>query len=242
MKESEQRAAAKAFAEKWQGKGYEKGETQSFWISLLQDVFGVEHPTDFIVFEEQVQLGHKSFIDATIPETHVMIEQKSLGKDLSKPIKQSDGTMLTPYQQAKRYAAELPYSKRPRWIVACNFAEFRVYDMENPQSEPEIIFLANLPKEYYRLQFLVHAADRNIKKEMELSLAAGEIVGRLYDALRKQYKEPDSEESQKCQRGFRLERHIAYHLRRGFRVHPQSRNPPQRRNALHEHTEHSQGH
>ena len=189
--------AAKAFAASWQGKGYEKGETQPFWLSLLRDVYGVEQPENFIFFEGKVQLGHASFIDASIPETHVMIEQKSLGKDLGRPIKQSDGTFLTPYQQAKRYAAELPYSKRPRWIVACNFSEFRVYDMENPQSEPEIILLENLPKEYYRLQFLVNAADRNIKKEMELSLAAGEIVGRLYDAIRKQYKEPDSEESQK---------------------------------------------
>ena len=197
MKESEQKAAAKAFAEKWDGVGDEKQHTQTFWLELLQQVFGVEQPFGFITFEDTVKLGHVSFIDATIPETHVMIEQKGLGKDLSKPIKQSDGTMLTPYQQAKRYAAELPYSKRPRWIVACNFREFRVYDMENPQSEPEIILLADLPKEYYRLQFLVNAADRNIKKEMELSLAAGEIVGRLYDALRKQYKESDSEESQK---------------------------------------------
>ncbi|MBQ7480164.1 MAG: methylase, partial [Selenomonadaceae bacterium] len=197
MKESEQKIAAKAFAEKWNGVGDEKQHTQTFWLELLQQVFGVEQPFGFITFEDTVKLGHVSFIDATIPETHVMIEQKGLGKDLSKPIKQSDGTMLTPYQQAKRYAAELPYSKRPRWIVACNFGEFRVYDMENPQSEPEIILLSNLPKEYYRLQFLVNAADRNIKKEMELSLAAGEIVGRLYDALRKQYKEPDSEESQK---------------------------------------------
>ncbi len=197
MKESEQKIAAKAFAEKWNGIGDEKQHTQTFWLELLQQVYGVEQPFGFITFEDTVKLGHVSFIDATITETHVMIEQKGLGKDLSKPIKQSDGTMLTPYQQAKRYAAELPYSKRPRWIVACNFGEFRVYDMENPQSEPEIILLSNLPKEYYRLQFLVNAADRNIKKEMELSLAAGEIVGRLYDALRKQYREPDSEESQK---------------------------------------------
>ena len=146
MKEAEQKAAAKKFAETWKGRGYEKGETHSFWIELLQKVYGVENPTHFIFFEEQVDLSHKSFIDATIPETHVMIEQKSLGKDLSKPIKQSDGTTLTPYQQAKRYAAELPYSKRPRWIVASNFAEFRVYDMENPQAEPEIIKLENLEK------------------------------------------------------------------------------------------------
>ena len=190
MKESEQKAAAKEFAQKWHNRGYEKGETNSFWLSLLHDVYGVEHPTDFIVFEEQVQLGHKSFIDATIPETHVMIEQKSLGKRLDAPIKQSDGTMLTPYQQAKRYAAELPYSKRPRWIVACNFSEFRIYDMENPQGEPEILLLENLPKEYYRLRFLVNAADRNIKKEMELSLQAGEIVGKLYNSLLAQYKDP----------------------------------------------------
>ena len=197
MRESEQKAAAKAFAETWKGRGYEKGETHSFWLSLLRDVYGVAYPEGFIFFEEQVDLSHKSFIDASIPETHVMIEQKSLGKDLSKPIKQSDGTTLTPYQQAKRYAAELPYSKRPRWIVASNFAEFRVYDMENPQAEPEIILLENLDKEYYRLQFLVNVKSRDAKKEMEISLAAGEIVGKLYDALLKQYKDPTNEESLK---------------------------------------------
>ena len=197
MKESEQKAAAKKFAETWKGRGYEKGETHSFWLSLLRDVYGVAYPESFIFFEEQVDLSHKSFIDASIPETHVMIEQKSLGKDLSKPIKQSDGTTLTPYQQAKRYAAELPYSKRPRWIVASNFAEFRVYDMENPQAEPEIIKLENLEKEYYRLQFLVNVRSRDAKKEMEISLAAGEIVGKLYDALLSQYKDPTNEDSLK---------------------------------------------
>ncbi|MBO6178621.1 MAG: class I SAM-dependent DNA methyltransferase [Selenomonadaceae bacterium] len=197
MTKIEQQKAAKAFSEKWKGIGDEKQHTQTFWLELLKDVYGVENPFGFITFEDRVKLSHTSFIDASIPETHVMIEQKSLGKDLSKPIKQSDGTLLTPYQQAKRYAAELPYSKRPRWIVACNFEEFRVYDMENPQAEPEIILLKDLYKEYYRLQFLVNAADRNIKKEMEISLKAGDIVGKLYDALLKQYKDPESEEAQK---------------------------------------------
>ena len=173
MKESEQKAAAKKFAEKWKGIGDEKQHTQTFWMELLQNVYGIAQPFGFITFEDRVKLEHVSFIDAAIPETHVMIEQKSLGKDLSKPIKQSDGTTLTPYQQAKRYAAELPYSMRPRWIVASNFAEFRVYDMENPQSEPEVILLENLEKEYYRLQFLVNVKSHDAKKEMELSLAAG---------------------------------------------------------------------
>jgi len=197
MTDAQQRAAAKQFAADWSGKGYEKGHSQPFWLSLLRDVYGIEHPEHFITFEDQVHLDHTSFIDGTIPSTHVLIEQKGLGKELNKPIRQSDGSLLSPFQQAKRYAAELPYSQRPRWIVTCNFAEFNIYDMERPTGEAEIIKLADLEKEYYRLQFLVDTGDENIKKEMEISLQAGELVGVLYDALLKQYKNPEADETLK---------------------------------------------
>ena len=197
MTDTQCRAAAKQFATDWQGKGYEKGHSQTFWLSLLQKVYGVEEPDKFITFEDQIMLDHTSFIDGFIPSTHVLIEQKSLGKELNKPIKQSDGSLLSPFQQAKRYAAELPYSQRPRWIVTCNFAEFYVYDMERPTGDPEVIRLCDLEKEYYRLQFLVDTGDTNIKKEMEVSLQAGEIVGVLYDALLKQYKDPEAEDTLK---------------------------------------------
>jgi len=196
MTDAQQRAAKK-FAADWNGKGYEKGHSQPFWLSLLRDVYGVEYPEQFISFEDQVHLDHTSFIDGHILSTHVLIEQKGLGKELNKPIKQSDGLLLSPFSQAKRYAAELPYSQRPRWIVTCNFAEFYIYDMERPTGEPEIIKLADLEKEYYRLQFLVDTGDANIKKEMEISLQAGELVGVLYDALLKQYKNPETEETLK---------------------------------------------
>ncbi len=197
MTDVQQRAAAKKFAEDWKGKGYEKGHSQTFWLTLLQKVYGVAEPDKFITFEDQIMLDHTSFIDGSIPATHVLIEQKGIGKDLRKPIKQSDGSRLTPFQQAKRYAAELPYSQRPRWIVTCNFAEFNVYDMERPTGEPEIIFLKDLEKEYYRLQFLVNTEDQHIKREMEVSLQAGELVGTLYDALLKQYKDPTAPETLK---------------------------------------------
>lgn len=186
MTDAQRRAAAKAFSLKWQGRGDEKGESQTFWLSLLRDVFGVEHPEDFIIFEEQVHLDHTSFIDGTIPATKVLIEQKGLGKDLNKPIRQSDGSLLNPFQQAKRYITELPLSQHPRWVVTCNFAEFYVYDMERPGGEPEKILLADLEREYYRLQFLMDTGSEHIKKEMEISLQAGELVGVLYDALLKQ--------------------------------------------------------
>ena len=191
--EKQQKTAAASFASKWENRGYEKGESQLFWTELLTEVFGIEDPSTFITFEQQARLDHTSFIDAMIPGTHVMIEQKSLGKDLRQAIKQSDGTLLTPFQQAQRYSAVLPYSERPRWIVTCNFAEFDVYDMENPKGEPSRILLKDLEREYYRLQFLVDVKSEHLMKEMEVSMKAGEIVGKLYDALISQYDADDPE-------------------------------------------------
>ena len=193
MKDVEQRQAAKKFAENWAGRGYEKGDSQIFWVELLTTVYGVEDISNFISFEDQVKIDHTSFIDGYIDKTHVMIEQKSIDKSLTSPIKQSDGSLLTPFQQAKRYSSELPYSKRPRWIVTSNFQYFYVYDMEQPSGEPEIIELKNLEKEYYRLQFLVDEGNEHLKKEMEVSIKAGELVGLIYDALYKQYIDPDEE-------------------------------------------------
>ncbi|MCK9268194.1 MAG: N-6 DNA methylase [Alkaliphilus sp.] len=194
---AEQRKAAREFAKKWEGIGYEKGDSARFWLSLLNEVYGIERPTDFIRFEDKVKMDNTSFIDGYIPSTHVLIEQKGIDRDLRKPIRQSDGTLLTPFQQAKRYSAELPYSDRPRWIITCNFKEFYIYDMENPSGEPEIVLLSKLEKDYYRMFFLVDEGDVNIKKEMEISIQAGELVGLLYDALLKEYQHPEDEETLK---------------------------------------------
>ena len=192
MKENEQKRAAKEFAAYWKDKGYEKGESQAFWLSFLR-ILGVDEPEKFITFEDKVMLDHTSFIDGKIPSTHVLIEQKSKNKDLQKAIVQSDGSLLTPFQQAKRYSAELPYSERPRWIVTCNFQQFLIYDMEKPTGEPESILLKDLPKEYYRFKFIVETGSELLKREKEVSIQAGEIVGILYDKLLEQYIDPDDE-------------------------------------------------
>ena len=197
VSELNRRKAAKEFIQNWTGKGYEKGESQPFWLSLLRDVLGVEHPEQFISFEDKVNLDHTSFIDGYIESTKVMIEQKSLGKNLNQAIRQSDGSLLTPFQQAKRYIANLPLSKHPRYVVTCNFSEFYVYDMERPNCEPEIIKLKDLDKEYYRLSFLVSQENIHLRKEMEVSIQAGEIVGLLYDAFLKQYLNQNNEETLK---------------------------------------------
>ncbi len=193
MQDSKQKSAARAFAGKWKGRGYEKGESQTYWLELLHDVLGVERPGDVITFESQVKLAHTSFIDAYIVPTKVLIEQKSIDIDLRRPILQSDGSQLTPFQQAKRYAAEMPYSKRPRWVVTCNFRSMLIYDMEQPNGEPEELLLDDLEREAYRLQFLVDQKSEHIRREMQVSMQAGEIVGRIYDALLRQYDDLSAE-------------------------------------------------
>ncbi|VWL85276.1 DNA methyltransferase [Oceanivirga miroungae] len=183
------------FSERWKDRGYEKGETSKFWIDLLQNVYGIENATNYIFFEKSVQLKNKSFIDASIPSTNVIIEQKSIDKDLTKKEKQSDGEYMTPYEQAKRYSDELPRSEKPKYIIVSNFKEFHIHDMEHPHSDPQIILLKNLDKEYHRLLFLVDEKHKNIQKEKEVSLKAGELVGKIYDELLKQYNDKNSPET-----------------------------------------------
>ena len=185
--EKQIQASAVQFAERWKGKGDEKSESQMFWTDLLQNVFGVEDITQFIRYEERVKVDNTNFIDGHIPSTKVLIEQKSISKDLRKGILQSDGSVLTPFLQAKKYVSGLPLSEHPRWIVTCNFQEFLVYDMEQPNSEPAQIFLKDLGKEYYRLMFLVDTKSQHLSKEMEVSTKASKIIGEIHDALQKQY-------------------------------------------------------
>ena len=199
--DTKQRQAAKQFVQDWSGKGYEKGETARFWISLLQNVYGIQDATKFMEFELPVKTILKEkgsdFIDGYIPSTKVLIEQKGSKVDLTAKYRQSDGSELTPYQQARRYAAGLPLSMAPRWIIACNFSTFEVHDMERPNDDPEVIQLADLEKEYHRLSFLVDDTNFHLKKELEVSIQAGEIVGVLYDKILAQYRNPEDPETQK---------------------------------------------
>ena len=203
MTDAERRSAAAKFAADWKGRGDEKQEIQRFWMSLLQNVCGVEQPTSAIEFEKRVEVDNSDgttttkYIDGYLPATRVLIEQKGVKIDLKKGERQSDGAMLTPFQQGRRYGGYLPQPEQPRWIVVCNFQEFHIHNMSRPNDEPEILLLSDLEKEFHRLDFLVDTGKEHIKKEMEVSLQAGELVGVLYDALLKQYKDPDDPETLK---------------------------------------------
>ena len=198
MTEAERREAARKFINEWRGKGDEKQDSQRFWLSLLHDVYGMEDALQNVQFERRVLVdGQQKYIDAYLPETKVMIEQKGMSKDLTKPEPQSGGIMLTPYQQAKRYANNMPLDEMPRYIVTCNFQEFRIYDQNKPGQDPEVIHLDALQDASYRMEFLVKKEHASLSEEMKISMQAGEIVGKLYDAFYKQYRDPENEKSQK---------------------------------------------
>lgn len=198
LTDQEQRQAAKEFYEQWKDRSDEKKDTQSFWLDLLRMVYGIDNPSQFISFEKTVQFEKtKKFADGYIAKTKILIEQKSGDINLAKGELQSDGAILRPDQQARRYANNLPYDEKPKYIITSNFKEIWVYDENRPHSDPEKILLKDLPKEYYRLQFIVDTGNAHIKKEMELSIKAGEIVGEFYNALHDQYRNPDDPESLK---------------------------------------------
>ena len=201
MTDAEQREAARQFVNKWHGKGNEDEDGRSYWIDLLHNVLGMENVTDRVDFEKKVYVdGNKKRIDAYIPETRVLIEQKSLGKALDQKIHNSGDIDLTPYEQAKRYNDNLAFSERARWIITCNFAQIWIYDMDQANTKefaPVKLELADIQTKYSLLDFLIKKEVKEISHEMEISIKAGDIVGKLYDAFIKQYKDPTNEHSLK---------------------------------------------
>ncbi len=186
MTDLEIKFAAEKFVEQWAGRGYEKGEKDTFWLQLLRDILGADKPENYVEFEYPVPADHTLFIDAYLKETRVIIEQKG------KNVRLDDSV----FAQAKKYNDALNFGRRARWIITCNFQEFMIYDMDKsrPKTEPVKILLSELPKKFHAFDILINKR-RNLQQEKALSIQASKIIGKLYNRLRKNYDEPDSEET-----------------------------------------------
>lgn len=192
---AEKMAAARNFANTWKGRGNEKSDTHQFWMELLRDVVGMEDVTTNVIFEAKT--SEHGYIDAWIPDAKTFIEQKSITVDLDKAdIRQ--GRTVTAFRQALNYANTMRASQRPNYIITCNFNEFRIHDLdkERPEADRLTFTLAELPEQIHLLNFLVDPQKARAVREEKVSMDAGQLVGKLYDALRQQYLDPDTEESQ----------------------------------------------
>lgn len=201
MTDSEQREAARQFVNRWRGRGNEDEDGRSYWIELLENVVGMEQATSRVDFEKKVYVdGNRKRIDVYIPETKVLIEQKSIGKALDQKIHNSGDIDLTPYEQAKRYDDHLNTDEKARWIITSNFAEIWIYDMNQVNSKdfkPFKLQLEDIQQKYPILDFLIKKDVKKVSDEMAVSIQAGEIVGKLYDAFLAQYRNPEDPETLK---------------------------------------------
>ncbi len=194
MNPVEQKKAAKSFVAYWkQMPCVEEEHSRSFWIELVGDVLGIANPTHVLKFERKVS-GRK--IDVFYEDMGILIEMKSRGVSLDKASERSKKAGgETPYQQAKWYADNLVNSIRPRWLIVCNFDEFRIHDLElvNPGSNYVSFTLDELPAQLHLLSIFTDKDDPRIEREKELSTSAAELVGKLYSALSRQYKNIDTD-------------------------------------------------
>lgn len=194
MTEAEQRTAATKFYNDWRGIGDEKSGSQRFWIEFFTNILGIENVTQKIIFEKRVTVdGQTKFIDVYIPETRVLIEQKSIDKDLNKKALQSDGSMRTPFEQGRNYAQWMIPNETPLWIVTCNFKTFEIHDMNKPNEPAVVIALEEVRNKLPLFDFMFKKEVKELSHEMEISVKAGEIVGILYDKLIEKYKDPDEQ-------------------------------------------------
>ena len=243
MTDAEQREAARQFVNRWMGKGKEDEDGRSYWIDLLTNVLGMDNVTERLNFEKKVVIdGNTKRIDVYIPETRVIIEQKSLGKALDQKIRNSGDVDLTPFEQADRYNGKLTFDERARWIVTSNFAEIWIYDMNQKQPEPTKIALDELQSKYPLLDFLVKKEVKTISHEMEVSIKAGDIVGLIYDAFLKQYRIPDIKEKdetseQKEKREHKLKSLNALCVRIVFCLYAEDAGILGKRNMFHDYLE-----
>lgn len=194
------KADAEAFASRWANKGNENQDTQRFWIDFYQNVLGVEDAASRLEFEKPVSTDastHEGYIDVFIPSAKTLVEQKSLGIDLAKE-ETRQGRKVTPAKQGNAYAQGMPLSQQPRYIIACNFAEFWVFDRERDSLCREPLFklpLAELPKNLAAIQFLKGGAEAPATISRAVSVEAGKIMSKLHDQVAEAFDDPDTPEN-----------------------------------------------
>lgn len=193
---TEKKRDIKAFVERWKSLPcIEEEHSRSFWIEFVQQVLDIPDATHVLEFERKVK-GRK--IDVFYEDMGILIEQKSRGISLDEAtVRSKKAGPETPYQQAKWYADNLPRSASPRWIITCNFDEFRIYDLNREDYESYVsVSLEELPTQAHLFGFFSDKSNSRLVKEQELSVKAGKIVSDLYHAFEGQYKNLDTDENE----------------------------------------------
>lgn len=189
LKIEERKKGAIKFVNKWKGRGREDEEYTDFWYDLLNMVYGVENPWECFKKQGKVVIeGQHKRMDLYVTLSKVVIEQKSLGVDLNKKRKQSNGDELTAMGQARNYYFNLNKPERGDYIMACNFDEFQIQDQNHMEKGIISFHLKDLPDHIDDLEFLIKPVktivqDEVVIDEESISRTASEFIRTLYSKI-----------------------------------------------------------
>ena len=162
----------------------EKQDCHPYWIDLIRENCEIANPDKIMDFEVPVELENSiCYIDVWIPATKTLIEQKSRGKSLDKPERQSDGSFLTPYQQAKRYNDARAVGQKANWIITSNFEEIWIYNMQFERPERHVIKIQVAEIQDWDLRFIIDSKRSEIFSEAQISEEAGKLIQKIRDLI-----------------------------------------------------------
>ena len=167
---NEIKSRAVKFSKDWESASEESAESQTF-LNEFFEVFGINRRR-VATFEKPVKKidGRESYIDLLWPGK-ILIEHKSKGKNLEKA-----------KNQAIAYSFGLTEDELPKYILLCDFDEFRLFDLdENIHHEFE---LKELVKHVNLFGFIAGYEKRIFKEEDPVNIAAAELMGKLHDKLK----------------------------------------------------------
>ena len=166
---NEIRVRAASFVQEWWNTVRERSETQSFYNDFFE-IFGVKRRTVARYEQHVKKLDNRSgFIDLFWPGV-LIVEQKSIGRDLTKA-----------YDQAGEYFDALKESERPRYILVSDFQSFELHDLDERKT---LAFpLKDLPEHVEAFGFILGVQRRTFRDQDPVNIHASELVGRLHDAL-----------------------------------------------------------
>ena len=204
-KQSQIKKAAQKFVAEWKNRGEEDKDYVEFWEDLLEDVFGVSKARKEIEPQSKLKFeGTTKRIDIRVKTSKVIIEQKSNDVDLDTKQKQSgkddngNDIWLKPIDQGIRYYNNTDTPMQGRYVIACNFREFEVWDSYHKNSPHRRIQLEELPSRWRELKFLVEPYRPegyvDEKREERVSSTASDYIRNLYDTIyasKKEWTKPE---------------------------------------------------
>ena len=170
---NEIRSRALAFSKHWADAGNEDAQAKPFLIAFFE-IFGI---TDKRIasFEHAVKKygGVAGFVDLFWPGI-LLVEMKSRGKNLDRA-----------YTQALDYFPGIAERDLPRFVLVCDFARFRLFDLtEGNNGTTHEFTLAELHKNIRLFGFIAGYQTQVIKPQDPINIKAAERMGRLHDQLK----------------------------------------------------------